>query len=245
MTRASKTLLLPLLLLCMPLATAGIVRAQEEAIVPTPRADRAWWMSRFYDNVRQVGAGDAELLFIGDSITHGWEDAGKETWDKYYRHRKPVNLGFSGDRTQHVLWRLIHGQLERVNPKVAVLMIGTNNSRQYTPQEIAEGVGAICNTLRGVLPETKILLLAVFPRGSTATAWQRGVNTEANTLISELDDGEWIHYLDIGDSFLQDDGVLSESVMPDALHPEELGYQIWAEAMEPALARLLGDEPVQ
>ncbi len=234
-----------LLLLCVQMATAGMVHAQDPAIVPTPRADRAWWMSRFYDNVRQVGGGDVDLLFIGDSITHSWENAGKETWDKYYGHRKAVNLGFSGDRTQHVLWRLIHGQLDRVSPKVAVLMIGTNNSRNYTPDDIAAGIGAICNTLRGLLPETKILLLAVFPRGRTGDDWQRGVNAEANSIVAELDDGEWIHYLDIGDSFLEDDGVLPESVMPDALHPQGHGYQIWAEAMEPLLARLMGDEPVR
>ncbi len=234
-----------LLLVYAQMAVAGVVGAQDSATVPVPRADRAWWMARFFDNVRQVRAGDVDLLFIGDSITHGWESSGKETWDKYFGHRKAVNLGFSGDRTQHVLWRLIHGQLDQISPEVAVLMIGTNNSRNYTTDEIAAGVGAICNTLRGLLPETKILLLAVFPRGKTATAWQRGVNTEANALIAELDDGEWIHYLDIGDSFLEHDGVLSESVMPDALHPEVRGYQIWAEAMEPTLARLLGEDPVQ
>ena len=202
-------------------------------------------MSRFYDKIRQVEGGDVDLLFIGDSITHSWESSGKETWDRYYGHRRAVNLGFSGDLTQHVLWRLIHDELDHISPAVAVLMIGTNNSRDYRPQQIASGITAICNTLRGLLPETKILLLAVFPRGTKADDWQRRVNTETNSIIADLDDDEWIRYVDIGPSFLEPGGILPETVMPDALHPNERGYQIWAEAMEPALTWLMGDDPVR
>ena len=127
----------------------------------------------------------------------------------------------------------------------AVIMIGTNNTNSDTPNEIAAGIRAICNTLRGQLPETKILLLAIFPRGRAAGDWRRGINEATNSMIAELDDGEWIHYLDIGQSFLEPDGDLPESIMPDALHPNERGYEIWAEAMEPTLARLMGDTPIR
>jgi beta-glucosidase len=248
MKRAAKIVLL---ILCVQALTVALAQAQSSAVVPTPRADFAWgnrnetWMGRFYRNVQEVSGGEVDLLFIGDSITHSWERAGKATWDRYYAHRSAVNLGFGGDRTQHVLWRLIHGKLEAASPKVAVVMIGTNNSNSDTPDEIAAGVRAICHTLRGLLPETKILLLGIFPRGATPDDWRRNLNAAVNARIAELDDGEWIHYLDIGESFLEAGGILPESVMPDALHPNERGYQIWAEAMEPTLARLMGDTPVR
>ncbi len=242
-----------LLVLCVQILTVTTVRAQNPAVVPTPRTQMVFgnrgetWMGRFYSNVRQSQAGDVDLLLIGDSITHGWERGGSATFEKYYGHRNAVNLGFGGDRTQHVLWRLIEGDVQDItpNPKVAVIMIGTNNSNSDAPNEIAAGIRAICNTLRGQLPETKILLLAIFPRGRTAGDWRRGTNEATNAMIAELDDGEWIHYLDIGQSFLEPDGDLPESIMPDFLHPNERGYQIWAEAMEPTLAELMGDTPVR
>lgn len=242
-----------LFVVCVQVFTVTGVRAQSPAVAPTPRTDMVFrwenrvetWMGRFYENVRQVRNNDVELLFIGDSITHGWELTGWATFDKYYSHRKTVNLGFSGDRTQHVLWRLIHGELGDISPDMAVVMIGTNNSNTDTPNEIAAGIRAICHTLRGLMPETRILLLAIFPRGRTAGDWRRGINEATNSMVAELDDGEWIHYLDIGSSFLEPDGDLPESMMPDFLHPNERGYQVWAEAMEPTLARLMGDTPVQ
>ena len=106
-------------------------------------------------------------------------------------------------------------------------------------------IRAVVNTLRALLPETKVLVLGIFPRGPTPDNWRRRNNEAANAIIAELDDGEWVHYLDIGDAFLDAEGNLPESVMPDMLHPNERGYEIWAEAMEPTLARLLGDTPVR
>ncbi len=242
-----------LLVLCVHMLALTTVWAQNPAVAPTPRTQMVFgnrgetWMGRFYSNVRQIQGDEVDLLLIGDSITHGWERGGSATFEKYYGHRSAVNLGFGGDRTQHVLWRLIEGDLQDItpNPKVAVIMIGTNNTNSDTPNEIAAGIRAICNTLRGQLPETKILLLAIFPRGRTAGDWRRAINEATNSMIAELDDGEWIHYLDIGQSFLEPDGDLPESIMPDALHPNERGYEIWAEAMEPMLARLMADTPVR
>lgn len=226
-------------------------QAPNAAVVPVPRAefwgDRAeTWIGRFYDNVRQLRSGAAELLLIGDSITHRWETEGKATWDKYYGHRKAVNLGFGGDRTQHVLWRLVHGELDRSAPKVAVVMIGTNNNgADNTPAEIVAGVKAVCYTLRAILPDTKVLLLGIFPRGREPDNARRAVNITANAALAGLHDGEWIHYLDIGDQFLENGGLLPESIRPDALHPNARGYDIWAKAMEPTLARLMGDAAVR
>ena len=153
-------------------------------------------------------------------------------------------MGFSGDRTQHVLWRLEHGHLEGISPKLAVIMIGTNNSNgdDNTAEEIADGIIAICKKLRADCPKTKILILAIFPRG-TEPSQQREKNDKASMLASKIADGKMIHYLDINDKFLTKDGFLSMKIMPDYLHPNEEGYKIWAEAIEPKVAELMGDKP--
>ncbi len=141
--------------------------AQHSAVVPAPRTDQGWKDRAALLNQRIKDNTEARVLFIGDSITQGWEGAGKEVWDKFYGDRKAVNIGIGGDRTQHVLYRLENGNLEGVKPKAAVVMIGTNNSNgeDNTAGQIADGVAAIVNRLRAALPETKILLLAIFPRG--------------------------------------------------------------------------------
>jgi lysophospholipase L1-like esterase len=145
--------------------------------------------------------GNIDLLFIGDSITACWEDSGKDVWKRYYGGRNAVNMGVSGDRIQHTLWRLDNGQLDGISPKLAVLMIGTNNSARNTSEEIAEGVGAIVKIIRRKLPETKLLLHGIFPRGATPEYRLRQVNQKANQIFSKLDDGERIIYLDIGEKF--------------------------------------------
>ncbi|MHC4622637.1 MAG: platelet-activating factor acetylhydrolase IB subunit [Planctomycetota bacterium] len=193
----------------------------------------------FNERIRQ---GDVNLIFIGDSITQGWEGAGKEVWQKYYGRRKAVNLGISGDRTQHVLWRLENGNIDGISPRVAVVMIGTNNlsGNRNTVEETADGVIAICKKLRGELPRTKILLLGIFPRQQYADELRQKV-AATNKIISKIRDGTMIHYVDIGGKFVQRDGSISKEVMPDYLHLSERGYQIWAKAMEPRLMRLMGE----
>lgn len=186
---------------------------------------------------------DAQLLFIGDSITQGWEGNGKEVWQKSYGNRKTVNLGIGGDRTQHVLYRMQNGNLEGIKPKAAVVMIGTNNSNgeDNTATQIAEGVRAIVKELRTRQPQMKILLLAIFPRGENINP-QRGKITQCNQIIQKLDDGENVFFLDIGHKFLEDDGTISASIMPDYLHLTQKGYEIWADAIEDKLAALLGEK---
>jgi beta-glucosidase len=201
-----------------------------------------WWGPRHDAVNERLKKGNVDLLFIGDSITHGWENTGKEIWDAYYAKRNAVNTGFSGDRTQHVLWRLDHSNFENISPKLAVVMIGTNNSNgnDNTAEEIADGIIVICHRLRTRLPKTKILLLAIFPRNPKPSA-QRQKNAEASQLASRIADGKTIYYLDINSSFLTDDGLLSKDIMPDYLHPNKTGYKIWAEAMESKIAQLMGE----
>ena len=216
---------------------------QHSAIIPVPRG---WWLQRHLQVNERVKKGDVDLLFIGDSITQGWETGGKEVWERYYGQRKTVNLGFSGDRTQHVLWRLDHGNIDGISPKAAVVMIGTNNSNadDNTAEEIADGIIAIVTKLRQRLPNTKILLLAVFPRGEGPSP-QREKNAQASRLAAKIADGKMIHYLDIGPLFLDQNRILSKEIMPDLLHLSEDGYKIWAQAIENQLAEMLGDQPIK
>jgi len=199
-----------------------------------------WWKDRHEEKRTLAQQGDWELVFLGDSITHGWERNGQKIWDEYYGDRKAINLGFGGDRTEHVLWRLDHGEFDGYKPRVAVIMIGTNNTGHdmHPPKAIAAGIKKIVSTIQSKSPDTKILLLGIFPRGATTDDPKRVNNDNTNALISTMADGKRIFYLNINNEFLTDDGVLTKEIMPDLLHPKEKGYAIWAEAIEPTLARL-------
>ncbi len=206
-----------------------------------------WWKRRQLEKNKLAEKQSYDMIFIGDSITHGFENAGKSTWDTYYKDRNALNLGFSGDRTEHVMWRLNNGNLKKQkNAKVIVLMIGTNNTGhlKQDPSETADGIKIILSTLRSRCPEAKILLLGVFPRGVQPTDPLRKINVAINERISKLADAERVHFLDISDKFLDEKGILTKEVMPDALHPKEKGYEIWAEAIEPTLIKL-GAKPLK
>ena len=217
------------------------------AVVPVARSDNEGWMKRHQSFNDLAAKGDINLLFIGDSITHGWDRDGKDVWAKYYDSRQAANFGIGGDRTQQVLWRLKNGNLtglQKNQPKLIVLMIGTNNSngQDHSAEEIAEGITAIVKTLREDLPQSKILLLAIFPRGEKPNT-QREKNAKASEIASRCADGKDVIYLDIGKKFLGDDGSLSKDIMPDSLHLSPKGYEIWAEAIEPAVKQAMGDAP--
>jgi lysophospholipase L1-like esterase len=180
---------------------------------------------------------------VGDSITQGWEGAGKSVWQKYYGSRKCLNFGVGGDRTQHVLWRFEQGQLANLQPKAAVLMIGTNNSNKddNTEADILEGVTAIVKQMRERLPQTKLLLVAIFPRGKTFST-QRGKILQVNQALAKLADQQSVFYVDFGSQLIEGDGSISRQIMPDYLHLSEQGYTIWAEAIEPKLKEWLGEK---
>lgn len=238
-------LLIAILTMTILLGQALTAEEKQHCAV-SPNHRHSWWTLRNDAVNERVKQGNVDLLMIGDSITHGWENTGKKYWDKYYEHRNAVNMGFGGDRTQHVLWRLDHGHLEGISPKLAVLMIGTNNSNDNdnTAEEIADGIIAICKRIREKCPKTKILLLTIFPRGPEPSP-QREKNARASLLASKIADNKMIYYLDINDKFLTADGFLTMKIMPDYLHPNEDGYKIWAEAVEPKIAELMGQKPVK
>jgi lysophospholipase L1-like esterase len=199
--------------------------------------------------------GEAELVFLGDSITHGWDSAGKgkEVWEKYWAPLKAANFGIGGDRTEHVLWRLEHGNFDGLKPKLVVLMIGTNNTGhqgraqkeldgaiyQCTAEQTAEWVKTILEKLKGKCPEAKVLLLGIFPRGANKEDKMRQQNEATNAILKGYDNGKTVFFMDIGAKFLEADGTLSKEIMPDLLHPNARGYEIWAQAIEARVKELL------
>lgn len=231
-----------------PAAPAAKTPDINPATTPVDRKDD-WWKQRqaaFNERVKQgAEKGDIGILFIGDSITQGWEGAGKEVWQKHYAKRNAVNLGIGGDRTQHVLWRLDHGNLDGLDkpssgspPALAVLMIGTNNVHDTKPEQTAEGVAAIVAKLRERLPRMKILVLAIFPR-EAKPGDLRKKNEKVNERIELLADNNTVFFRDISPAFLEKDGTLPKEIMPDELHLSPKGYQIWAEAIEADVKTLL------
>jgi lysophospholipase L1-like esterase len=215
--------------------------------------------TRFIDMHEQFLArakeGNVDLLFLGDSITQGWGGAGKDAWQKHYAKYNVANFGIGGDQTQHVLWRIENGELDGINPKVIVLMIGTNNTAGHDADRIAEGVTKIVKTAQAKTG-AKILLLGVFPRGMTQQQAEATTRPKAledaklalrqrekiariNEIISKLDDGKTVRYLDLKDTFMQD-GTISKEIMPDYLHLSPKGYAMWAEAMDPLLTEMMG-----
>lgn len=210
------------------------------AVLPATRGDEQRWRERDRVLTRNARQGNVDLAFIGDSITQGWEGRGKDVWAKHYGDRKAINLGIGGDRTEHVIWRLTHGNLGKIKPKVAVLMIGTNNTGHFDqdPAEVAAGVERILEILAQRLPETKIVLHGIFPRGADSLDAKRLNNIAINQIIRRYADGDRVHYLEIGDEFLESDGTISREIMPDQLHLSKQGYERWANALEPKLKEL-------
>jgi lysophospholipase L1-like esterase len=191
--------------------------------------------------VETAKKGDIDLLLEGDSITDWWVqgDANKAMFDKYFGSMKTANFAIAGDTTQGVLWGLKNGEGQGFQPKAVMLMIGTNNTASSTAPEIAEGVGAVIQEMRGDFPQAKILLLAIFPR-STPGDPVRDKIAEINRIISKLDDHQYVFYLDIGSKFLDEKGVfLADSFRADNLHPQAKGYDIWGDAVKDKLAELM------
>jgi lysophospholipase L1-like esterase len=212
------------------------------AIIPVPRVGAATNRQALVLQRAKENPGNYDIEFIGDSITQGWETKGSNIWAQYYGKRKVINMGVGGDRTQHVLWRFENGQLDGIKAKVAVVMIGTNNSNKDDNSEadILDGVVGIMNQIRQRQPDTKIILMGIFPRGKSFST-QRGKILEVNEALAKLDDGKNVFYIDIGPQLIEGDGSISTDMMKDYLHPGEAGYKIWADAIEPKLKELLGN----
>ena len=229
------------LIVAVTIASAAL--ATNTAIAPVSKAGKATWMARHQAMNARAQQGHIDLIYVGDSIVEGYETQGKDIWDRYYAPRHALNLGISGDRTEHVLWRLDHGNLDGLAPTLAIVMIGQNNGGRNTADEIGAGVTAVVQQIRAKLPTTKILLLAIFPRRAKPTQ-ERTVLAKASRIAAQLADNHTIFYLDINQIFLRPDGSIPAELMPDFEHPSAKGYRLWAEAIELTVAALMGDKAI-
>jgi len=219
----------------LPQAPAGTARAT----YPVPRLD---WLARFQSNLDKLKTGPYDLILDGDSITDFWQARGLDVWKKHFSSIKMADFAISGDQVQHVLWRLQHGELAGQNPKLIMLMIGTNN-RGEDPKEIADGIKLLLNEYETQCPNAHILLLGVFPRSAKATDPDRAWIAKINSIISTYADDKRVTYLDFGAKFLQPDGTLTPDIMPDMLHPSPAGYEIWANAIQPVVDQYFPPTP--
>jgi beta-glucosidase len=229
-------LLLTLGAVALPAGEAKPPRTPESSTTPVDRNHK-----RHEGFMKRIQEGPVGLLFLGDSITDGWPGRSKETWSKFDAYHQ-ADFGISGERTEDVLWRITNGELDGIDPKAVVIMIGTNNIGHFgdeKPEWVAAGVKKIVDTVRAKLPKAKVLLLGVFPRGATADNDLRKKVVAINALIKEFGDGKDVTYLDLSAKFLDEQGNLPKDIMPDALHPNAKGYQIWYDSMWPVLEPML------
>lgn len=215
-------------------STKPAPKPRVEADAATPAIKNKERHEQFLARIKQ---GPVGVLMLGDSITDGWDNAGIQMWRKF-QPLQPANFGISGDRTEHVLWRIQNGELDGIAPKAVVIMIGTNNTGGDKPEWIAAGVTKIVETVHAKLPNTKVLLLAVFPRDTKDSGARKKV-TAVNDIIKNLHDGNKTVFLDLTDKFLDAEGNIPKDIMPDGLHPNAKGYNIWYDAMMPTLEGLM------
>ena len=232
--------------LCFVLLLAvGAAEAALRSVTPAmPDAEwtKSWWPKRLAEKQELVKKGGADYVFIGDSITHFFETgAGSKVWARYFGKDAPypsLNLGFSGDRTEHVLYRLEHGELDGYEAKCVVLMIGTNNTGHHsateeTPGDTILGIKACLDAIRARQPKAKVVLFPIFPRGKTARDPSRLRNDVVNRELYKFTDGRNVFFCDINQQLMRRDGTLPAELFPDALHPAAAGYEIWASAIVP------------
>lgn len=225
---------------------APVVAAPADPAVGAPKTGNTRFFELHESFLKRKTAGPIGVLFLGDSITEGWTKA-PHIWEHYFGKYQPANFGIGGDKTQHVIWRIENGELDGISPKVVVFMLGTNNTGDNTAEQIAAADRKIVQLIQQKIPQTKILLLAVFPRGprkqkdGTMEPWEKKMEIihAVNADLAKLDDGKTIRYLDISDHFFGNDGTIPNIIMPDQLHPNAAGYQLWAEATKPLLDEMM------
>ncbi|MBN1590647.1 MAG: GDSL family lipase [Pirellulales bacterium] len=240
MKRPAFTSALSVLIVMVAVALATAEETKLHSAV-RPKPCGGGHFKRYQKVNERLKQGNVDLLFFGDSITNSWTGRAKAIWDEYYAPRNAVNVALSGLRTQHVLWQLDNLAVENISPKLAVVLIGTNNTRDNTGEQIAEGLTKIVERLREKLPKTKILLLAIFPNGPNDDDPRRQVAAKANQLVSKLGDDRMVVYMDLRDRFVKPDGTPTKCLRGnDLLHLTLDGYRAWAEAIEPVVAREVG-----
>lgn len=228
----------------MIFATIALVAMLQNTPSTTPVSggSSGWWADRHRQKLAESRATKSDLIFIGDSITHAWEDGEQHSlWKAYFGSWNPLNLGFSGDKTQHVLWRLQNGEIDGQTPKAFVILIGTNNignAPTQTPEDTAEGIKLICTELIKRSPRSKIVLLSTFPRSDKDPTTNGNVE-KINASIKAWRKPNNVITLDISPSFKDSNGQIPLTISPDRLHLSSLGYYKWAEAILPTLQKFM------
>lgn len=223
---------------------SGAMGDNSAGTVPTKRVIDYDWMSvkawdRMHaEDVLVAQHDEVDALFLGDSITAGWDYT---IWQQRFVPLKAANFGIGGDHTGNLLWRLQHGAIGNLQPKVIVVLIGVNNFGHLNenPEQTAAGVRAVVEQIKLAWPTAKILLNAVFPYEQQASSPRRAHVKQLNNAIKKLADNNLVFFRDYGHLMLEKDGSISSAVMADFLHPTALGYQRWADAMQPDLEQLL------
>ncbi len=231
-----------LLISCLSMNASSPINesAVDSATIAAPRNVEYEWMSiaRWNDmhnrHIEIANKGEAQLLFLGDSITEAFE------WDpswKAFEKFKPACFGIGGDKTQNVLWRLNNGDVGKLDPKAVVLLIGVNNygHLDHSAEEVFEGTKLIVENVRIVYPNAKILIMATFPYEHNADHANRARVKKGNAMTAQLADNNSVFFMDIGDQLLEPDGSLTAEMAPDFLHIQPKGYKIWTEAILPTL----------
>lgn len=229
-------------------AAAQPARPAEPADKPAARNDDPVWVAKHAELVEKAKRGNIDLYFEGDSITRRWEATHRESWDKNFAGWRAADFGAGGDRTQNVLYRLEHGELDGVNPKVIVLLVGTNNVGPTPPEgsdaalvrDVARGVKACLDVMRRKAPRAKILLVGITPRNTDGSTAVMPTIDRINRRIAKFADGRTVKYLNINDGLADKNGKLYEGMTDDGLHLTDKGYQVWADRMRPTLLKWLG-----
>lgn len=206
-----------------------------------PRASEAGWRKRHAMIKRNANASTADVMLLGDSITQGWEFHSQ--WEAAFPNITAVNAGISSDRAEHIQWRVKDGLLGKARPKVVILLAGINNLALHDADRIAATQAATIRAIRIRSPQTKVLLMAVFPSGKTADHPRRAKIARLNQRLAKLADGQNVHFLDVGQRFLATDGSISPTIMFDYLHLTSRGYRIWAAGLAPKLREMLASDP--
>lgn len=206
------------------------------------------WLDRHKQLCIRARKGGVDVLFLGDSITEAWEKQGLPAWQRIARRYRIANFGQSGDRTQQLLWRIAHGELDSISPAVTVVQIGTNNLdpgldnesllRQHSPEETVAGIAAVMREIQLRIPHSRILLTGIFPRGEKGSRYRVEVPA-INAGLRQLAPSLGVQFLEFTSKFLPSSGELDPVLFPDKLHLSSQGYEMWADALLPELERLI------
>lgn len=205
-----------------------------------------WWANRFLDRhqkVEQLKGKTVDLVLLGDSIMHFWEWKHPKSWRKLTEGRTVLNLGYGGDRTENVIWRIQHGELDGYTARNIVLMIGTNNNSSETtnPANVAKGVETIIALVKAKQPGARLILHPIFPRGNSPKpskhhASARPRNDKTNALLKEFAvQHPEITWIDFNDKLVDATGWVPKALMRDAIHPSDAGYDVWMDAILPVV----------